>query len=126
MPDLIRLCVQRFAGWLAQICDENSRMHGTLNSKSPPRVCTCADFHREFVPANLQTSVLRSEWPLPFFLVARQASKYAKPPTHICTIHVHTHDTRTYAQGWIQGGGGGQPSSPNPENQFENGACVKG
>ena len=47
--------VQGFAGWLAQICGENSRMRKIFNSKSPPKVCACADFHRKFVPTNLQT-----------------------------------------------------------------------
>ena len=31
--------VQRFAGWLAQICNENSHMHRIFNSKSSPKVC---------------------------------------------------------------------------------------
>ena len=35
-----------------------SRMHGISNSKSPPKVSTCADFRRKFVPTNLQTSVV--------------------------------------------------------------------
>ena len=35
------LSVQRFAGWLAQICDENSSMHGIFNSKFPPKECAC-------------------------------------------------------------------------------------
>ena len=42
--------LQRFAGWLAQICDENSRMCGIFNSRSP---------HAQIFVANLcqQTSV---------------------------------------------------------------------
>ena len=47
--------VQRFAGWLVQICDENSHMRGIFNSKFPPKVCACADFHRKICanqPAN--------------------------------------------------------------------------
>ena len=55
----VLLPIQRFAGWLAQICDENSRMRGIFNSKFPPKVCACADFRRKFVPTNLQTSVCR-------------------------------------------------------------------
>ena len=51
--------LQRFAGWLAQICDENSCMRGIFNSKFPPNVCECVDFRRKFVPTNLQTSVVR-------------------------------------------------------------------
>ena len=30
--------LQRFAGWLAQICDENSHNRRIFNSKSPPKV----------------------------------------------------------------------------------------
>ena len=49
--------VQRFAGWLSQICDENLRMRGIFSSKFPPKVCAHAAFRRKFVPTNLQTSV---------------------------------------------------------------------
>ena len=40
--------LQRFAGWLSQICDENSRMRGNFNSKAPPKVA-----HARIFVANL-------------------------------------------------------------------------
>ena len=47
------------SGWLSKNCDENPRMRGIFNSKSPPRAC--ADSRRDNQPENCY----RLMYPLP-------------------------------------------------------------